>query len=288
LSAPADHDLDGRRSLITPEGVDLRLQVGSYVDRVLAFALDALIIVAALVALTLLCLAAAWGGKSRAPLDAIAVIWLLGSFALRVGYFVGFEMRSGAATPGKRRMGLRVIARDGGRLTADAVFARSAMRELEVFLPITFLFARGYGVDGGLITLGALWSGVFVIFPLFNRDRLRLGDLAAGTMVVRTPRTRLAPDLAQPVAVAGELVFSEAQLNVYGVKELQVLEQVLRAADRRTMREAAERIRRKIDWDGPADIPDSSFLSAYYAALRSRLETGLLFGRRRRDKHDMG
>ena len=46
----------------------------------------------------------------------------------------------------------------------------------------------GQGVDAGLMLLGAIWSGVFVLFPLFNRDRLRLGDLAAGTMVVKAPK----------------------------------------------------------------------------------------------------
>jgi len=40
-----------------------------------------------------------------------------------------------AATPGKRILGIRVAARNGKALTAEAVFARNAMRELEVFLP---------------------------------------------------------------------------------------------------------------------------------------------------------
>jgi uncharacterized RDD family membrane protein YckC len=275
------------RAFVTPEGVDLRLQPGAYVERMLAFLIDAATILGVLVALTLLCLGAAWRMHDDAPTRAIVVIWLLGSFAVRVGYFVGFEQGPRAATPGKRAMGLRVIARDGGRLTADAVFARSALRELEVFLPLTFLLARGWGVDAGLILLGAIWSGVMVIFPLFNRDRLRLGDVAAGTMVVRTPRTRLAPDLVGEGA-HGDIAFSGAQLDVYGVKELQVLEQVLRGGERRTMRAVAARIQGKIAWDGPADVPDRTFLTAYYAALRKRLETGLLFGRRRADKFDLG
>ena len=279
--------LDARRRFVTPEGVDLRLQVGSYLDRVLAFIIDGLIIVGCLIALSVLAAMAAWGAKSQAPLHLIQVIWLLGAFALRVGYFVAFELGPRGATPGKRAMGLRVIARDGRRLTADAVFARSAMRELEVFLPTTFLLARGYGVDADLISLGAVWTGVFVLFPLFNRDRLRLGDLAAGTMVVKTPKIRLLRDVAEsaPQSVSG-VAFTDAQLDAYGVKELQVLEQVLRTSDRRTIALVAARIRGKIAWDGPIDVPDRSFLNAYYAALRHRLETGLLFGRRRRDKHD--
>ena len=44
-AAPVTLPLE-RRSFITPEGVDLRLEVGSYVERLLALMLDALIIVA--------------------------------------------------------------------------------------------------------------------------------------------------------------------------------------------------------------------------------------------------
>ena len=50
----------------------------------------------------------------------------------------------------------------------------------------------------------------------------------------------------------------------------------------------AERIRRKIGWTRGEDEPDWAFLDAYYTALRRRLETRMLFGRRRRDKHDVG
>jgi uncharacterized RDD family membrane protein YckC len=284
----AQPETGARRRFVTPEGVDLRLQVGAYTDRALALMLDALIIFAALIGLTILAGLAGWATRSAAPGRAITIIWLLGSFVLRVGYFIGFELHARGATPGKRAMGLRVIARDGKRLTADAIFARNAMRELEVFLPATFLFARGYGVDAALISLGAIWTGVFVIFPLFNRDRLRLGDLAAGTMVVKAPKIRLLGDIAAAAPdTLGGVAFSDAQLDAYGVKELQVLEQVLRSGDRRTLAAVAARIRDKIAWEGPTDTPDRSFLNAYYAALRQRLETGLLFGRARRDKHDV-
>jgi uncharacterized RDD family membrane protein YckC len=214
----------------------------------------------------------------------MGVVWILGAFLLRNFYFIGFELRPGAATPGKRAMGLRVIARDGGRLTADAVFARNAMRELEVFLPATFLFARGAGVDGWLILLGVVWSGVFLVFPLFNHDRLRLGDLAAGTLVIQAPKKKLLPDLS--AAPTGDLVFSRAQLDAYGIKELYVLEDVLRLADRRTMAAVSERIRKKIGWAAPLEVSDQAFLAAYYAGLRGRLESRLLFGHRRKDKFD--
>jgi uncharacterized RDD family membrane protein YckC len=278
---------DGWREFVTPEGVDLRLRIGSFAERCGAFVLDALIILAVLIAMTLLLAAVAWRTDTPLSGEAAGVIWLLGAFLLRNFYFIGFEMRAGSATPGKRAMGLRVVTRDGGRLTANAVFARNAMREIEVFLPASFLFATGLGVDAGLIVLGAIWSGIFVLFPLFNRDRLRLGDLAAGTMVVKAPRRVLRPDLAQggPVLV-GSVSFTEAQLDAYGIKELQVLEDVLRRGDRRTVAEVSTRIRAKIGWAAPLDVSDKAFLGAYYSGLRARLEARLLFGHRRADKFD--
>lgn len=278
-----------QRELVTPEGVDLSLRVGSYVERFCAMVLDLLILLGGMMLLSLAVLAVYWATKSQALLEALGIVWLLASFLGRNFYFFYFEAQARAATPGKRIMGLRVIAADGAALTADAVFARNAMREVEVFLPLTFFMARGQtGVDAALITLGAIWSGVFVLFPLFNRDRRRLGDLAAGTLVVKAPKKVLQPDLADTERTASQgLTFTPRQLEAYGIKELHVLEDVIRAADRRAMKEVAERIRAKIGWDGATDIADRTFLNAYYAALRGRLESRLLFGHRRKDKFDV-
>jgi uncharacterized RDD family membrane protein YckC len=279
---------EGWREFVTPEGVDLRLKVGSYAERFAAFFIDLLILLGAMIGFSLLSVGVYWVTKAQWIGEIVIVAWLLGSFLLRNFYFMWFEGRPSAATPGKRVMGLRVIAADGDRLTADAVFARNAMRELEVFLPLTFFMAQDQvGVDAALIALGAIWSGVLVVFPLFNRDRRRLGDLTAGTLVVKAPRKLLQADLADDRFAAGhDLTFTPEQLEAYGEKELHVLENVLRVGERRSIAEVATRIRGKIGWEGPTDIADRTFLNAYYAALRGRLEGGLLFGRRRRDKHD--
>lgn len=281
---PSANPAEPTRNFVTPEGVDLKLRVGDAGARAGAFLIDISIIGLLLTVLTFAALGAVWASRLKGG-EMVAVIWILGAFLLRNFYFMGFELRPGAATPGKRMMGLRVIARDGGRLTADAVFARNAMRELEVFLPTTFLFSRGSGVDGWIVLLGVLWTGVFLLFPLFNRDRLRLGDLAAGTLVILSPKRVLRPDLSTAPA-AGGLTFTTAQLDAYGVKELHVLEEVLRHGDRKTVAAVSERIRRKIDWTASLEISDAAFLAAYYAGLRGRLERQLLFGRRRKDKFD--
>lgn len=289
-ASPADRTL---RAFVTPEGVDLRLHIGDAGQRAGAFMLDAAIIMGVLIAFTIVAGltgigAAAAGGPSGTEM--IAVVWLLGAFVLRNFYFTAFELTTRAATPGKRAMGLRVASRDGGRLRAESVFARNAMRELEVFLPLSILLgqSRMGGVDSWMYLLGFVWAAIFVFFPLFNRDRLRFGDLIGGTWVVRSPRLKLTRDMADDgSARLSRFDFSQPQLDAYGAKELHILEEVLRMRNRQVMRSVAERIAAKIGFAHTAFDDDYDFLSAYYAALRGRLESRLLMGVRRRDKHDV-
>jgi len=287
------------REFVTPEGVDLRLRVGSAGERAAAFLLDAVFII---VALILFVIAVGYAGATLASFGvpelrngvgaAVFVIWLMGFFFLRNFYFVTFELGARAATPGKRILGLRVAARDGGRLTSEAVFARNAMREIEVFLPLTFLLSSSAAADnpvaGWVMLLGILWTGGFALFPLFNRDRLRVGDFVAGTWVVKSPRQKLTIDLLDALesGQGAGFAFTADQAGAYGIKELHVLEDVLRRKDAKTMQAVADRIRAKIAWRPLPEETDVGFLSAYYAALRGRLETRLLFGHRRKDKFD--
>jgi len=277
----------GVRALVTPEGVDLRVHLASFSERGIALIVDLAIIVGSLFALTLAAISVfATGGFDESG-TVVQIVWLLGFFVLRNFYFTLFECGRRAATPGKRLMGLRVVSRNGAALSADAVVARNAMRELELYMPLIFLVSRGAGIDAWIILAGIVWCGVFVLFPLFNRDRLRAGDLIAGTWVLKTPKQILLPDLAgDRPPVEAQFAFTAAQLDVYGVKELQVLEQVLRTADAAAMAAVAERIRKKIGWNARPNEVDQEFLSAYYASLRRRLEQRLLFGVRKRDKHD--
>jgi hypothetical protein len=180
-------------------------------------------------------------------------------------------------------MGLRVVARDGARLTGSAVIARNAMREIEVFLPLSFLgmqAAEGLA-DTFLVLFALLWSGIFLFFPLFNRDRLRVGDLVGGTWVVRTGKAALGGDLVG-TAYQPRRTFSPAALNLYGIYELQTLEEVLRNENSDAIVTVAHAIRTKAGI--PDDGDDYAFLSDYYAALCAHLERQLMVGRRRESK----
>lgn len=268
------------RQFVTPEGVDLELRIADAGLRFGALLVDLMLILAALFLFSLFML---WVGAASQS-DITVVVWMLGAFVLRTFWFIGFEMGSRAATPGKRLMGIRVVARDGGRLTADAVVARNLIRELELFLPLMMLGAGAAEdmVGGWTMLAGVLWSLTLSLFLLFNRDRMRMGDLIAGTWVVMAERAKLDADIAVD-AVGEAMVFTDAELSVYGIFELQELERVLRHRDARAMREVADTIRAKIG--RPVAEEDDVFLLSYYRQLKARLERGLLFGKRREDKY---
>lgn len=278
---------DLKRSFITPEGVDLRLELGSAGSRAGAFMIDVVLMVIVLAAMSFgvfyLLLSTLKAESGDGVAQVMAVIWLIGFFVLRNGWFSLFEMGGRGATPGKRLLGLRVVARDGARLTGAAVIARNAMREIEVFLPLSFLGAQAaQGLADTFLTIFALlWSGIFLFFPLFNRDRLRVGDLIAGTWVVRTEKSGLSADLVGS-AFQPRRTFPPAALQLYGVYELQTLEEVLRNENPDAIVTVARTIRSKAGLADDGD--DYGFLSDYYAALCAHLEAGLMVGRRRESK----
>lgn len=280
-----------QRLLVTPEGVALRLSVASAGSRLAAFSIDAAIVVGSLIAMSLVLLLLFWalGSFGGGTGEFLAVLWLVGFFFLRNAYFLFFELGERAATPGKRVARIRVAARDGGRLTADAVIARNLLREIEVFLPLSFLAADAAqdGAGGWTAIAGLGWAGLFVMFPLLNRDRLRAGDLVAGTWVIRDPRRRLGHVLAgAPASQADEPRhrFSGTDVEAYGVYELHTLEEVLRRGDANALVSVAGAIGEKLGRPEPDD--SRAFLDAYYAALKAHLERRLLLGKRRQDKHD--
>ncbi len=291
MSAAPHEGAERLREVVTPEGVPIRFAVALAGDRLGAFVLDLLAIGVLVTALALpLGVLAARGLLDG---DLVLAIAILAIFLVRTFYFAFFELSWQGQTPGKRRLRLRAVDARGGPLTAEAIVARNLTRELELFLPIAAIFAPDAlfpGAPGWARLAAVVWMLLLGFLPLANRDRLRIGDLVAGTVVVRTPDALLLEDLA--VTRAREAFpFTDAQLDAYGVYELQVLEQVLRgrgqAGHGEAVRTVAEKVREKIGWSGPAG-EDAPFLEAFYAALRGRLERRLLFGRRRADKHDRG
>jgi uncharacterized RDD family membrane protein YckC len=295
---------DRERVLVTPEGIALPLPLASRGSRFGALLLDLVIIVVLIVATTLGLLFAAGGTLSSLENDAsaagralqfFAVLWIAAMFLFRNAYFLFFELGPRGSTPGKRMTGIRIAARangseGGGRLSAEMVIARNLLRDIELFLPLVFIASASGGGDEGVAGFAAAaWFLIFALFPCFNKDRLRAGDLIAGTWVVEAPKRKLEQTMsavAAPTPGDHAYKFGEAELGPYGEYELQTLERVLRENRAEALTSVAEAICAKIGWSPPTGGHERAFLEAYYTQLRAHLETGMRFGKRKADKFE--
>jgi len=146
--------LDTTYNVETPEGIDLRAQAAGPVPRILAYAVDVFYRTLVLIAL----------GIALAFADVAGYgIWLLCSFLLEWFYPVYFEVMRGGQTPGKKAFGLMVVNDNLTPISWGASLLRNLLRFAD-FLP--FAYASG------------------VISMTLSRNFQRLGDLAAGTLVV--------------------------------------------------------------------------------------------------------
>jgi uncharacterized RDD family membrane protein YckC len=282
-------DRNGERylHLLTPEGADLVFPLASVGERAIAFAIDYVFIWLIVIVLELILLATAIIATSTLMLAGM----ILGFFVIREGYFLFFEARMQGSTPGKRFLGLRVVSRDGSRLTMESIVARNVMRDMELFLPVVFSSAPEQLLGPApwwLRIPSALWVLLLVSMPFLTRERTRAGDLVAGTIVVRAPKAVLAADEA--AGKKGGIRFSKEQLSVYGEHELETLADLLRKLDtnRATdddLRVVANAIARRIRYEGrEAQQAPEPFLRAFYAEQRAELERELVLGRRIADK----
>jgi hypothetical protein len=189
-----------------------------------------------------------------------------------------------------------VIDAGGGQLSVEAVIVRNLTRDVETFLPLTVLVAPQIlwpDAPVWALPVAGIWALVLGLVPLFNKQHRRLGDMVAGTVVIAAPQVALLGDMAASRASAPsrpgkrEPVFTKAQLAVYGIYELQVLEKILRGSGyedtARQMAAVRENICRKIGWKDAVE-DDLAFLQAFYAAQRAHLEGRMLMGERREDK----
>jgi uncharacterized RDD family membrane protein YckC len=158
--------------MVTPEAVALEFRTANLGSRILAYLIDMAVVTAGifagLFAVALLGQATAVVVPDWVPLTIVLV--LLPSWWL--GYFIAFETLWRGRTLGKAALGLRVVTREG----APIRFRHAAIRALL-----------------GLVDF-AIASGFFaIVFILLTRDNQRLGDLVAGTLVLRERSGLAAP-----------------------------------------------------------------------------------------------
>lgn len=169
--------LDTYREIETPEGVELHLRAAGPVARALAFVIDLLL---RGVILMLLSLGLSIVGRFGMGLFLIVV------FLMEWFYPVLFEVYRQGETPGKHLFGLRVLNDNGTPVGWGPSLVRNLLRAVD-FLPSFY----GFGLASMLL----------------NRDFKRLGDHAAGTVVVyqdrglRTIEIPTAPAFAPPLSL---------------------------------------------------------------------------------------
>jgi uncharacterized RDD family membrane protein YckC len=146
--------LDTTRRVATPEGIELTLHLAGPVPRAIAWSIDLAIRIAIVFAVMTAALPLGQAGWGVVLLAAFFVEWLLPAW---------FEAAWRGQTPGKRAMGLTVLNDDGTPVRWPGALTRNLLRAVD-FLP--FLYGLG------------------LVAMLASRDFKRLGDLAAGTVVV--------------------------------------------------------------------------------------------------------
>jgi uncharacterized RDD family membrane protein YckC len=289
------------REIITPEGVPLAFTIAGAGERISAFVLDIIFMICALIAVAIVIGMTGGGPWSNA-------LMIVAAFIIRNFYFVISEIRWQGVTLGKRIVGIRVMDSRGGQLDAGAILARNLIREIEFWQPLVFLLVGNQlwpNAPWWAKILSWGWLLLFMLMPLFNRDRMRIGDMLGGTRVVVQPKPLLVPDLADANAMlsvfpqgwgpqrqgSATFPFTKEQLDVYGIYELQVLEGVLRGdqtsmAHLEAMATVASKIHSKIRYHVPVTAHQyEKFLRDFYTALRAHLEKKMLFGQRREDKY---
>jgi uncharacterized RDD family membrane protein YckC len=179
---------EDRISVATPEGVTLEATLAGVGSRFTAALIDQLLRLAVIVAIFIV---VALLGESGAAGDLSAGVLLGGLFValflVQFAYDVLFETMAAGRTPGKRWTGLRVVRVGGGPVGFVTSALRNLLRIVDA-LPAFYL--------------------VGILSVLFTRNNQRLGDLAAGTIVVRERsqvRSLPQPAPVSPAQAAGDM-----------------------------------------------------------------------------------
>jgi uncharacterized RDD family membrane protein YckC/uncharacterized membrane protein SpoIIM required for sporulation len=219
---PTVPELSRRVAVETPEHVLLEFELAGIGSRSAAAIYDGLILFALILLVSAAVTVAGVLPRMSAAL-ALSVL-ALASFAILWGYFLLFEGLRGGRTPGKLRMGIRVVMDTGHPISFQAAAIRNLVRLVD------------------LQPGGAPLLGLFFIF--FHRQNKRLGDIVAGTMVVRDEPEEIAVSNAAPPESTtldiGKPVLSDDEFALLArlVERMDALEQPVR---RRFCDELADR-----------------------------------------------
>jgi uncharacterized RDD family membrane protein YckC len=239
---------DDRVTIATPEGVPLELVLTGLGSRFIAAILDTSIQLALVIATAYLFTTTTSSGFTRAAFSIVA-------FLLWFGYDVAFEVANAGRTPGKMATGLRVLRRDGRSVDFLTSAVRNILRLVD-FLPALYV--------------------VGTVLIVATRQHQRLGDIAAGTIVVRERRASVPVTPLPPQASLPDGSFLTWDVSTVSVDELATVRRFLErrysltpAARHQLGWDLSTRLRHKVT--GPHETwPPEAFLEGLVAAKDAR------------------
>ncbi len=205
----------GSGSIVTPEAVVLDFELAGVASRSIAIVVDVIVQLLALLALVFIV------GLASIGSDVIGIVVLLvGLILIVIGYPVAMETLNNGRSFGRMIVGTRVVTVEGAPVRFRHAFIRA-------LLAIVDLFASS--------------GAVAVVAALVTRRGQRLGDLVAGTMVIRE-RKDVGSGWMQPIFAAPYLVVwaKDMDTSPLGDDGYQVVRDYLRRIPELGREQAAE------------------------------------------------
>jgi uncharacterized RDD family membrane protein YckC len=240
-------------TVVTPENVTVTYELAGVASRFLAALVDAFIQIVAIGLLS--AVAYLVGSNVPAAANVAVAVLIMGVFTTFFGYHILFEALWKGQSPGKRLLGLRVV-RDGGLpVTFTSIVTRNLVRLVDFLL---------------------VFYGIGILSIIFSRQFKRLGDFAAGTIVVRE-ETLLPPATLPPLpAQAAELVAPAMDVSAVSRGDYEAVRVFLgRAAylpewaSRRLVQRYEELVLAQVG-ESAGDLRGYPLLMAYAAAVERR------------------
>lgn len=254
----------------TPEQIELDLELAGLGTRFLAVLVDLFwkVVLTLVFGLLGAVLAAMLVGPGLfdSPSTVLIAVVVAVIYLLWLGYAIYFEVKWNGQTPGKWAVGIRVIRESGGPVDFRAACVRNLLAMAD-FLPAFHL-------------LGAM-------LVLLTAHRQRLGDMAAGTLVIRERAANLGADPTEELTehATDEYSFTSAQLANLTAADRTVLREFLRRYEdmtpsgaRRLALTLGDRFVKKTGYPLPEPFSDGREARRFLASLLRDLEAVLRHG----------
>lgn len=254
--------LDGNHAVLTPEYVEFDFVLAGMMSRMLAWLIDSLVIFGLVIVLGIV---VSFAGSAMPGFA--SALFMVAWFLVDWGYFILLETMWSGQTLGKKALGLRVIQESGVRIG----FLHAALRNLA--RPFDRLPALLFGMAGpGFYAVGGACA-------FLSKSHQRLGDMLAGTVVVRERRLKIPASLARPdveLTLLQDPTFRARVARLTSEEEALIFASALRReelgmeARLSLFQSLAQRLEDDADFHKPPHLSDEKLVLLVAAALVAR------------------